>query len=104
MLKKLLVVLITISLLIGFTGCNKAKVSGTVKDGTLIVGFDQNFPPMGFVDDNGKFTGFDLELAAIVAERLGLKLVLQPIAWSAKDMELASKNIDCVWNGYYKRT
>lgn len=100
MLKKIFAILICATLLFGMTGCNKAKASGTVKEGTLIVGFDQNFPPMGFVDDNGQFTGFDLELAAIAAERLGLKLVLQPIKWSSKDMELSSKNIDCIWNGF----
>ena len=55
---------------------------------------------MGFVDEKGEFTGFDLELAAEVAKRLNKKLVLQPIAWDAKDMELASGNIDCVWNGF----
>ena len=55
---------------------------------------------MGFVGDDGEFTGFDLELAAEVADRLGLKLELQPIAWDAKDMELSSGNIDCVWNGF----
>lgn len=67
---------------------------------TFTVGFDQNFPPMGFVDDKGEYTGFDLELAAEVAKRLKMKLVLQPIAWDAKDMELDSGNIDCVWNGF----
>ena len=41
--------------------------------GTLIVGFDQDFPPMGFMGDNGEYTGFDLELAKEVAERLGLE-------------------------------
>lgn len=72
----------------------------TVVEGKFIVGFDQNFPPMGFVGEDGEFTGFDLELAAEVARRLGLELVLQPIAWDSKDMELSSGNIDCIWNGF----
>ena len=72
----------------------------TVADGKFTVGFDQNFPPMGFIGDDGEFTGFDLELAAEVADRLGLELDLQPIAWDAKDMELSTKNIDCIWNGF----
>ncbi len=69
-------------------------------DGTFIVGFDQDFPPMGFVGDDGEYTGFDLELAKEVAGRLGLKFVAQPIAWDAKDMELNSGTIDCIWNGF----
>lgn len=77
------------------TGNNQA----TGED-TFVVGFDQNFPPMGFVGDDGQYTGFDLELAAEAAKRLNKKLVLQPIDWAAKDMELESGNIDCVWNGF----
>ena len=68
--------------------------------GTFTVGFDQEFPPMGFVGDDGEYTGFDLEVAKEVAERLGLEFVPQPVDWAAKDMELESGNIDCTWNGF----
>lgn len=69
--------------------------------GTFTVGFDQDFPPMGFVDEEtGEFTGFDLDLAAEVASRLGLEIKYQPIAWDAKDAELSSGTIDCIWNGF----
>lgn len=64
------------------------------------VGFDQDFPPMGFVGDDGAYTGFDLELAKEVASRLGMEFVPQPIAWDSKDMELNSGTIDCIWNGF----
>ena len=67
---------------------------------TFTVGFDQDFPPMGFVGDDGEFTGFDLDLAAEVARRLGKEIKYQPIAWDAKDMELSSGTIDCIWNGF----
>lgn len=70
------------------------------EDNTFTVGFDQEFPPMGFVDENGEYTGFDLEVAEEVANRLGMKFVPQPIAWDAKDMELDSGTIDCIWNGF----
>lgn len=77
-----------------------AEVAKTTDGGTLIVGFDQDFPPMGFVGDDGEYTGFDLELAQEVAKRLGLEYKAQPIAWDSKDMELESGNIDCIWNGF----
>lgn len=71
------------------------------KGGTFTVGFDQDFPPMGFVDEKtGEYTGFDLALAAEVAKRLGLEIKYQPIAWDSKDMELSSGTIDCIWNGF----
>ncbi len=68
--------------------------------GTFTVGFDQEFPPMGFVGDDGEYTGFDLELAQEVAKRLGMEYVPQPISWDAKDMELDAGTIDCIWNGF----
>ena len=77
-----------------------AEEAKTTDGGPLIVGFDQDFPPMGFVGDDGEYTGFDLELAQEVAKRLGLEYKAQPIAWDSKDMELESGNIDCIWNGF----
>lgn len=77
-----------------------AEEAKTTDGGTLIVGFDQDFPPMGFVGDDGEYTGFDLEMAQEVAKRLGLEYKAQPIAWDSKDMELESGNIDCIWNGF----
>lgn len=68
--------------------------------GSFIVGFDQDFPPMGFVGDDGEFTGFDLEMAQEVAKRLGMEYVPQPIAWDSKDMELDAGTITCIWNGF----
>ena len=65
----------------------------------MILGFDASFPPMGFTDENGGYVGFDIDVAKEVASRLGVELVLQPIDWSAKDLELNSGNIDCIWNG-----
>jgi len=101
--KKIIALLMVVMLVATLTACSSNDKNtggnGDAED-TFTVGFDQNFPPMGFVGDDGEFTGFDLELAAEVADRLGLKLELQPIAWDAKDMELSSGNIDCVWNGF----
>lgn len=78
----------------------EAAKSAESAGGTFIVGFDQDFPPMGFIGDDGEFTGFDLELAQEVAKRLGLEYKPQPIAWDSKDMELEAGNIDCIWNGF----
>lgn len=68
--------------------------------GVMIVGIDDQFPPMGFVGEDGEITGFDVELSKLVAEKLGVEAEPQPIDWSAKEMELNSANIDVIWNGY----
>ena len=74
--------------------------SGAAKKDTFTVGFDSEFPPMGFVNSDGEYVGFDLDLAKETAKRLGLTYVAQPINWDAKDNELNSGNIDCIWNGF----
>lgn len=77
----------------------QAKASEN-NDSTLIVGFDAEFPPYGYKDDNGEYVGFDLDLAQEVCDRNDWTLVKQPIEWNSKDMELNSGSIDCIWNGF----
>lgn len=76
------------------TGC------GAKEENTFTVGFDAEFPPYGYMDENGDYVGFDLDLAAEVCERNGWELVKRPIDWDSKDMELSSGSIDCIWNGF----
>jgi polar amino acid transport system substrate-binding protein len=68
--------------------------------GVLVLGCDDEFPPMGFVDEKGELVGFDLELAAAVADKLGVTLEPKPIDWDTKELELSGGNIDVIWNGY----
>ncbi len=67
---------------------------------TFTVGFDAEYPPYGYKDESGEYTGFDLELAQEVCDRNGWTLVKQPIDWDSKDMELSTGAIDCIWNGF----
>ena len=69
-------------------------------ENTFIVGFDAEFPPYGYKDDSGNYTGFDLDLAKEVCERNNWTFKAQPIDWDAKDAELESGSIDCIWNGF----
>jgi polar amino acid transport system substrate-binding protein len=73
----------------------------TVMDkGKLVLGLDDSFPPMGYRNDNNEIVGYDIDLAKETAKRLGLRLVLQPIDWNAKEQELNTGKIDCIWNGF----
>lgn len=76
-------------------GCGDTKSDGN----TFTVGFDADFPPYGYVE-NGVMKGFDLDLAREVAKRNQWEIVLKPINWDSKDMELNSGSIDCIWNGF----
>lgn len=68
--------------------------------GEFVIGLDDAFPPMGFKDENGEIVGFDIDLAKAVAEKMGVKVKFQPVAWDGVIMELNNKNIDVIWNGF----
>ena len=85
--------------LFDFLGGNSASADGN-DENTFIVGFDAEFPPYGYKDDSGNYTGFDLDLAKEVCERNNWTFKAQPIDWDAKDAELESGSIDCIWNGF----
>lgn len=101
---KLMLIIVALSSL--FVGCGKKKDDGvdnslkSIQDkGKLVLGLDDAFAPMGFRDENQEIVGFDIDVAKEVCKRMGVELELQPIAWSSKDQELKTKNIDCIWNG-----
>lgn len=84
----------------GDTVENDTSLQYVLDKGKLVVGLDDTFPPMGFRDDANNIVGFDIDLAQAVSDKLGVELVLQPIEWDAKEQELATKNIDAIWNGF----
>ena len=87
-----------------FAGCQKEEAGDqslqkVLDKGTFVLGLDDSFPPMGYRDENNEIVGFDVDVAREVCNRIGVELKLQPISWTAKDQELNSGNIDCIWNG-----
>ena len=104
MKKKLLAVLLVSALVVSaLTGCGSSDSDGNASSSgkqKFTVGFDAEYPPYGYMDDNGEYTGFDLELAEEVCKLNDWELVKQPISWDNKDNELNSGAIDCIWNGF----
>jgi len=108
LLKKIIVAVLSLVLSASMllTGCgdsgSKADNSwDKVKEkGEFVLGLDESFPPMGFKDDKGEIVGFDIDTAREVCSRLGVELKIQPISWDAKEQELNTGNIDCIWNGF----
>ena len=101
-LKKTLLMLTSLVLALSLSGCgggSDSAAAGKAKGDDFTVGFDANFPPYGYKDKSGEYVGFDLDLAAEVAERNGWKLQKRAIDWDSKDMELKSGTLDCIWNG-----
>ena len=92
-MKKLLFAVAMVS---AICGCSQRS---TLTDGRFVVGFDADFPPYGY-KDGAEYKGFDLDLARAVCEKKGWTFVPNPVNWDAKDMELNSGAIDCIWNGF----
>lgn len=96
----LMFVLALVMLAMPLAGCSSSGGWSYVKEkGVLIVGLDDTFAPMGYRDESGTLVGFDIDLANAVGEVLGVTIQFQPIDWTAKELELTSKRIDCIWNG-----
>lgn len=104
-MKKYIIFLLALCLAVVLAaGCNKSTGDQSwekvEKKGEFVLGLDDSFPPMGFRDENGEIVGFDVDIAKEVCSRLNIKLKLQPINWDAKEQELNSGKIDCIWNGF----
>lgn len=95
-----IVLIAVIAAVLVFTGVINTNGNTGPNDKVLVVGFDSEFPPYGYKDDKGEYVGFDLDLAQEVCNRNNWTLVKQPIDWDAKDSELSSGTIDCIWNGF----
>lgn len=95
----MLVVVLVAGLFAGCSSTAKKETNANNDDKTFVVGLDDSFPPMGFRDDKNEIVGFDVDLAKEVGKRMGMEVVLQPINWDTKELELDSGNIDVIWNG-----
>ena len=81
----------------GQDGANGGGAANSSKK--IVVGLDDEFPPMGFRDQNNEITGFDVDLAKEAAKRLGREVEFKGIDWSSKEAELKSGRVDVLWNG-----
>ena len=103
-MKKLVLVMLAAATLFATVSCKKTEkkdgVTALKERGTFVLGLDDSFPPLGYRDDNNEIVGYDIDLAKEVAKRLGVNFKAQPIDWDAKEMELETGKIDCIWNGF----
>ena len=103
---KIIAVVAVTALMLAAAGCvtqdqpkNDDSLKKVLDKGELVLGLDEGFPPMGFVNDAGEVVGFDIYVAQEVCRRLGVTLVKKGINWDTKEDELNSGTIDCIWNG-----
>jgi polar amino acid transport system substrate-binding protein len=106
MKKTVYAALAAVAVVAAFAGCAKDKagadnsLKAVMDKKAFVLGLDDSFPPMGFRDENNEIVGYDIDLAREVTKRMGVELVCQPIDWNAKEQELNTGKIDCIWNGF----
>ena len=96
--KKLLAIGMTAVMTAAFvSGCgsNNAKDAGGSSSAgkKIVVGLDDNFPPMGFKDENNEIVGFDIDLAKEATKRLGREVEFKAIDWSSNALPASSVRI-----------
>ena len=105
-MKKIIALLLSLSLLFCFAGCgekkNDDKTDNTPKQENVVVGYTI-YEPMNYEVD-GKLVGFDTELAEAVFEKINCNVVFKLIDWDQKYTELNSGTISCIWNGFTANT
>ena len=77
MKKNLLIILSLLLILVSFTGCAKKEASEKV----YVFATDATWPPLEFIDDSGKFTGFEVELVPMIGDAAGVKFEAKNIPW-----------------------
>ena len=93
-MKKIPLAVVAAAAIFGLASCSKKA------EGKLVLGLDASFPPMGYTEADGSIVGYDIDLAKEACKRLNLEFEAKPIDWDAKEMELSTGAIDCIWNGF----
>lgn len=99
---KLLVLLMCLGLILGIvTGCGGGSTTDEVsssksENDIWVVGTSPDYPPFEFVDEDGKYAGFDIELAEKVAEKLGKELKIEALEFESLIEALKRGKIDAI--------
>lgn len=63
------------------------------------MGIDAEYPPFSYMDDNGDYAGFDVEICRAACEKLGWDFQVFGVNWDQKLIQLDAGECDCVWSG-----
>lgn len=108
MKKKLILTMLLVAVLsLGLTACGGEKEVAAEPtswekiqaEGKIVAGLDDNYPPMGYRDENNELIGFDIDMGAELAKRLGVEIEWQPAAWDGIIPSLKAKKFDVIISG-----
>ena len=104
-MKRIIAMMLALMMVFALCACgndsNDSKDDGKANEETktLVVGIDPEYPPYAYMGDDGEYTGFDVETAKAVCEKLGWNVEFFALNWDQKLVQLDSKECDCIWAG-----
>ena len=103
-MKKILAMILAMVMALSLTACGKTEQKDEKKDDTaaaktFIMGIDAEYPPFSYIDENGEYTGFDVEVCKAACDLLGWDMQVFPVNWDQKLVQLDANECDCVWSG-----
>ena len=99
-MKKIIALLLATTVVFSMAGCAGAAAPASAEKRVFKHGFDLDYPPYSYINEDGTMGGFDVELAQAVCEHLGWEYEAVPFNWDAKDAELNAGSCDCIWSGF----
>ena len=103
-MKKILAMILAMVMALSLAACGKTEQKDEKKDDTaaaktFIMGIDAEYPPFSYIDENGEYTGFDVEVCKAACDLLGWDMQVFPVNWDQKLVQLDAKECDCIWSG-----
>ena len=100
-MKKILAMILAMVMALSLAACGKTEQKDEKKDDsaaakTFIMGIDAEYPPFSYIDENGEYTGFDVEVCKAACDLLGWDMQVFPVNWDQKLVQLDANECDCV--------
>ena len=97
-MKKIIAIALALILMLSLCACG-SKEAPAAETKTFIMGIDAEYPPFSYIDDQGNYGGFDVEICRAACEKLGWNFEVFGVNWDEKLVQLDAMECDCIWSG-----
>lgn len=98
-MKRIVALLLAVMMVFALCACGGGDSGKDTERTKLVVGIDPEYPPYSCIGEDGEYTGFDIEVAQAVCDKLGWELEVFPVNWDQKLTQLDAMECDCIWSG-----